>query len=44
MLPPRHRCPWFLGGLVLGLTAGLLLIDFGRTTAPPRPITSLTSQ
>jgi hypothetical protein len=29
MLPPRHRCPWFLSGLLAGLLLGAACIYAG---------------
>jgi hypothetical protein len=42
-LPPRHRCPWFIGGLLLGLLAGLYLTELGMRTAPSSTPTALHS-
>lgn len=40
-LPPRWRCPWFLGGLAAGLLLGTYCIHIGTTsTAQPLPIHS----
>lgn len=32
-LPPRHRCPWFLSGLALGICLGLACISHGMHAA-----------
>lgn len=36
MLPPKHRCPWFLTGLALGLLLSAWAINKGMSP-PPSP-------